>query len=121
MKIIRKRKDRKGLSQFAKDQQGCSILLKWMRQTFRIQTTVRKKNSKAADVQLNKTQCKTSENVKTKNCYPLTSIYAAMVALLDPEGSLSFFIASNMRSSSLNYIHKKITLDDQASREQCAE
>ena len=66
-----------------------------------------KRNSKAADVQLNKTQCKTSENVKTKNCYPLTSIYAAMAALLDPEGSLSFFIASNMRSSSLiTYIKK---------------
>ena len=26
----------------------------------------KKRNSKAADVQLNKTQCKTSENVKTK-------------------------------------------------------
>jgi hypothetical protein len=30
-----------------------------------------------------------------------TSMYVAMVALLDPEDSLSFFIASNMRSSSL--------------------
>jgi hypothetical protein len=40
---MRKRKDRKGLSQFAKDQQGCSIFLKWMRQTFPIQTVVRKK------------------------------------------------------------------------------
>lgn len=31
----------------------------------------------------------------------ITSMYEAMAVLFDPEDSLSFFIASNMRSSSL--------------------
>jgi len=79
-----------------------------MRQTFLIQTVVRKTKEIARQLMYSSTKHNVKQaRIEKKKCYPLTSIYAAMAALLDPEGSLSFFIASNMRSSSLiTYIKK---------------
>jgi len=78
-----------------------------MRQTFLIQTVVRKTKEIARQLMYSSTKHNVKQARIEKKCYPLTSIYAAMAALLDPEGSLSFFIASNMRSSSLiTYIKK---------------